>query len=259
MMRNLTIGQYYSTESLLHSLDPRVKIRFVIAFILLSLPDRSVPLFALLTVVFLAALLLSRVPLLHMLKGMRGLMIFLCACSAINLFTTYGETVADLGVLTVTREGLIKTGFVLWRLLLLLLFSSLLMYTTKPTALCDGFEKCFHLPSQVAMGITIALRFLPVLVSELDRIMKAQEARGAEFHKGSPAKRLKSLKNVIIPLFQNSVRRAGNLADAMEARCYTGRKGRTRLVPLKYGVNDFVAYRVLLTVIAAGIFFIIHF
>ena len=259
MIRHLTLGQYYSATSIIHSLDPRVKIRFVIVFILLSLPDRSLPLFGMLTVLFLSVLLLSKVPVKHMLKGMRGLFLFLTVCAAINIFTTYGETLFSIGPLTVTREGLVKFGFVLWRLLLILFFSALLMYTTSPTQLTDGFEKCFHLPANVAMGITIALRFLPVLCEELDRIMKAQELRGAQFHKGSPKKRFENLKRVIVPLFQNSINRAAGLADAMEARGYTGGKGRTKLHPLQYALRDVLAYLLLLSVLVAGIFFIIKF
>ena len=259
MMRKLTLGQYYSVDSVIHRMDPRLKIRFVLVFILLSLPDRSVPLFALLTAVFVVTVLFSRVPLWHMLLGTRGILIFLLLCSGINLFTTYGDTLLTIGPLKLTEAGLLKFGFVTWRLVLILFFSSLLMYTTRPGELTDGFEKCFHLPGSVAMGITIALRFLPVLVTELDRILKAQEARGADLHAGGPIRRLKALKTVIIPLFQNAVNRAGNLADAMEARCYTGGKGRTRLVPLKYDTRDLMGYLLLCGLIAAAGFLIIWF
>ena len=133
------------------------------------------------------------------------------------------------------------------------------MYTTTPTELTDGLEKCFAIKGNVAMGITIALRFIPVLMEELDRIMKAQEMRGAEFDKGGPVKRIKSLRTVIIPLFQNSIDRAKCLADAMDSRCYTGGKNRTKLRPLKYKKQDYIVYAILLVLLIVGIYFIIKF
>ena len=175
-------------------------------------------LFVLLSAVFMLALIMSKVSVRHMLRGMSGIIIFILICSMINLFTTYGETMIKIGAVSITYEGLLKAIFIFWRMLLIIFMSSLLMYTTTPTELTDGLEKCFALKGNVAMGITIALRFIPVLMEELDRIMKAQEMRGAQFKKGGPIRRIKSLGTVIIPLFQNSVDRAKNLADAMDAR-----------------------------------------
>ena len=259
MLKDITLGQYYSTDSLPHRLDPRLKIRATIAYIILLLLDRNVALFGMLTVVFVVTVFLSRVPLGHMIRGTRGILIVVVLCSAINIFTTPGTGGVSILGLTATSAGLIKFGFVVWRMVLMIFMSSLLMYTTTPTELTDGLEKCFHLSGNVAMGITIAMRFLSVLSQELDRIMKAQEARGASFHKGGPVKRLKAMSKVLVPLFQNSIDRAGNLGEAMDARCYTGGKGRTKLRPLVYDTKDVVGYVVVLVVMALGIYLAIKF
>lgn len=259
MLRDITIGQFYSVKSPVHELDPRVKIRFVIVFIILSLLDKNIYLFGLLTIVFMTALIVSNVPVKHMVKGMRGIIIFILICSMINIFTVYGDVLLKIGGITITAEGILKAVYVFWRMLLIIFMSSLLMYTTTPTELTDGLEKCFAIKGNVAMGITIALRFIPVLMEELDRIMKAQEMRGAEFDKGGPVKRIKSLRTVIIPLFQNSIDRAKCLADAMDSRCYTGGKKRTKLRPLKYKKQDYIVYGILLVLLIVGIYFIIKF
>ena len=259
MLKDITLGQFYSVKSPIHELDPRVKIRFVLVYIILSLLDRNLDLFGLLSIVCLTAVFLSNVPIRHMLKGMRGIILFILLCSLINSFTVYGEVLFSLGAFEVTVEGVLKSVYVFWRMLLIILMSSLLMYTTTPTELTDGLEKCFALKGNVAMGITIALRFIPVLMEELDRIMKAQEMRGAEFKKGGPIRRIKSSRTVIIPLFQNSIDRAKCLAEAMDSRCYTGGKNRTKLRPLKYTAIDGLVYILLLLLLIVGIYFIIKF
>ena len=189
MRKDITWGQYHSVDSMIHRIDPRVKIRFTIIYIILLLLDRNLPLFLFLTTVFAGVWACSRVPMRKMIRGTKGVFIFILICSILNAFTMHGTTLVKLGVLTITKEGLIKAGFVFWRMLLLILMSSLLMYTTTPTRLTDGMEKCMHLSGGVAMGITIALRFVPILFGELDRIMKAQMARGADFKKGNPVVR----------------------------------------------------------------------
>lgn len=259
MIKDITLGQYYSVNSLLHRLDPRVKIRFTIIYIILLLLDRNIMLFSFLTLVFMFAAIISRVPFAHILKGCKGLFFLVLFCSAINIFTTTGAVLWEFGSINVTREGLIKFGFVVWRVVLMMLTASIMMYTTTPTELTDGFEKCFHLSGNVAMGITIALRFVSVLFEELDRIMKAQEARGANFHSGGPVRRLKNLRNVIVPLFQNSIDRAGHLGEAMDARCYTGGKGRTKLKPLVYDGVDMISYLIITVVIIVSLFLIVKF
>lgn len=259
MLKDVTIGQYYSVDSVIHRLDPRLKIRFTIIYILLLLLDRNVILFGILSAVFFLSLFLSKVPLKHMLKGMRTIFIFVFVCSAVNIFSTPGDVLIDFGFMEITLEGIIKFGFVFWRMVLMILMSSIIMYTTTPTELTDGLEKCFRLSGNVAMGITIAMRFVSVLFEELHRIMKAQEARGADFHKGGPIKRLKAMSTVIIPLFRNSIDRASNLADAMDARCYEGGKERTKLKPLVYDLRDIVGYFVMLGVTVISVWAIIKF
>lgn len=253
MLKDVTLGQYYSKNSVIHKLDPRVKIRFTIIYIILLLLDRSIPLFGTLTVVFVATVIASKVPFKHMIKGTRSIFIIVFICSALNIFTTMGETIVKIGGITITEAGLIKFGFVFWRMMLMIFMSSIIMYTTTPTELTDGLEKCFHLSGNVAMGITIALRFVSVLFEELHRIMQAQEARGADFKSGGPIRRMKSMGTVIVPLFQNSIDRASNLGEAMDARCYTGGKERTKLKPLSYDMKDIVAYVLLLLLIALSI------
>lgn len=259
MLKDITLGQYYSADSLMHRLDPRLKIRATIAYIILLLLDRNVALFGMLTAIFVAAVICSRVPVSHMLKGCRSILVVVILCSAINIFTTPGTGGVNILGLTATTSGLIKFGFVAWRMILMIFMSSLLMYTTTPTELTDGLEKCFHLSGNVAMGITIAMRFLSVLSQELDRIMKAQEARGASFHKGGPIKRIKAMSKVLVPLFQNSIDRAANLGEAMDARCYTGGKGRTKLKPLVYDMRDVIGYVLALLVVVLGVCLAINF
>lgn len=259
MLRDVTVGQYYSKDSPVHGLDPRVKIRFTIIYILLILLDRNVPLFVGMTLVFLGELALSKVPLRYMVKGSKGIFLFVIICSAISIFTTPGTTLGKILGLTITKEGIIKFGFLVWRMMLIIFVSSLIMYTTTPTRLTDGLEKCFHLSGSVAMSITIGLRFISVLFEELDRIMKAQESRGACFGKGNPIKRLKTMKTVIVPLFSNSIERAENLGEAMDARCYTGGKDRTKLMPLRYRQEDIIAYVILLFITVGGIYLAIKF
>ncbi|MCM1082404.1 MAG: energy-coupling factor transporter transmembrane protein EcfT [Clostridium sp.] len=259
MLKDITLGQYCSADSCIHRLDPRVKIRFVIVYIIMLLIDRNLYLFGMLTVVFLISVLLSRVNFRTIVKGTRGIFIFILLCSAINIVTTAGQTLYRVGSLSVTLEGIIKFGFIFWRMMLIILMSSMLMYTTTPSELTDGLEKCFHLSGSVAMGITIALRFVSVLSGELDRILKAQYARGVDFKSGGPKARIKKIGNVIVPLFQNAIDRAGRLGDAMDARCYMGGKGRTKLNPLIYDMNDVIGYVVLLAVTAASIWLAVKF
>ncbi len=253
MLKDVTIGQYYSGESLLHKLDPRVKIRFTIIYIILLLIDRNPVLFAMLTFIFIGIKYLSRVPFSHMIRGTKGIFIFVIVCSAISIFTTPGKVIAEFFFLDITSEGIIKFGYLVWRMVLMILASSVIMYTTTPTEITDGMEKCFHLSRNTGMSITIALRFIPVLFEELDRIIKAQQARGACFDKGGPIKRIKSMKTVVIPLFQNSIDRAARLGEAMDARCYTGGKERTKLKPLSYDVTDVAAYFLIAGITFLGI------
>lgn len=259
MFRDVTVGQYYSVDSLLHRMDPRVKIRFTIIYIVLLMLDRNIFQFVLLTMVFVGVYIVSRVPIRYMLRGSKSIYVFIAVCSLINIFTTSGTILFNAGPINITLEGIIKAGFVLWRMVLLILMSSILMYTTTPSRITDGLERCFCLSGDVAMGITIALRFIPVLFGELQNIMRAQEARGATFNEGGPIRRIKALRTVVIPLFQGAIDKAGNLGDAMDARCYTGGKRRTKLNPLVYGTEDIIAYVLTLLLVTVCVWLVIKF
>lgn len=259
MLKDVTLGRYYSVDSIIHRIDPRTKIRFILLYILLILLDRNLPLYLVMTGLFILAVALSHVPFGYMLRGTRKIFVFVLIISAINMFTTMGDTVIKFGTLNITDRGLIKFGFVMWRMVLLILMGSMLMYTTKPTKLADGLEKCFHLSAGVAMGITIALRFISVLFEELDRIMVAQEARGVCFKEGGSIKRIKRYSALIIPLFQNSIDRAKNLGEALDARCYKGGKGRTKLEPLSYSHVDLFVYLILFAMVTGGVFLVIKY
>lgn len=259
MIKDITLGQYYSADSVIHKLDPRVKLRFSILYIILLLLDRNIPLFVMLTAIFVATVVISKVPVNYMIKGTKGVITLILVCSAICIFTTPGLTTYEIGILVISKEGIIKAAFVFWRMLLMLFMTSMLMYTTTPTQITDGLEKAFHLPASAAMGTTIALRFLGVLSKEMDRIMKAQISRGASFGEGGPVTRIKAMSRVIVPLFQNTIDRAANLGDAMDARCYRGGKGRTKLMPLHYEMLDFAIYIFMIVITIAGIYLTIHF
>lgn len=259
MLKDVTLGRYYSVDSLIHKIDPRTKIRFTIIYIILLLLDRNLPFYLLMSAVFVGVLLASMVPISYIVRGTKSILAVIIVCSAINIFTTMGDTLLMVGPLKITDAGLVKFGFVIWRMVLIILVSSMLMYTTKPIKLADGLEKCFRLSAGVAMGITIALRFISVLFEELDRIMMAQQARGACFNEGGVLKRTRSLKPVIVPLFQNSIDRAKNLGEALDARCYKGGKERTKLEPLKYKKIDALAYLLMIAMTIAAIWLIFKF
>ena len=242
MLKDITLGQFYSVKSPIHELDPRVKIRFVLVYIILSLLDRNLYLFGLLSIVCLTAVFLSNVPIRHILKGLRGIILFILLCSLINSFTVYGEVLFSLGAFEVTVEGVLKSVYVFWRMLLIILMSALLMYTTTPTELTDGFEKCFALKGNVAMGITIALRFIPTLLDETERIMKAQASRGVDFNHGGVFKRFRSIISLIIPLFISALERSEELANAMIVRGYDPKAKRTRYRLLRFSWRDIIAF-----------------
>ena len=245
MFKDMTLGQYYPVDSWLHRLDPRVKLLNTMVY-LASLFIAKNALGYILAAVYLFVLIaLSRIPLGYMLRGLKGILFLLLLSVAINVFFTPGEVVFSFWIFKITREGLrmaLKLGV---RLTLLLMGSSLMTYTTTPTDLTAGLEKGLHFLTvfkvpvhEVAMMMSIALRFLPVLTEELDKIRKAQMARGADFESGNLIARTKALIPVLIPLFVSAFRRAGDLATAMEARCYHGGEGRTKMKPLRYGAAD---------------------
>ncbi len=253
MLRDITLGQYYPGESLIHKLDPRIKILATFIFIIeLFLITEFIQYLWIL--LFLGmVIIISGVPLKFMLKGLQPLMIIIILTFGINIFMTKGEVLWTLGPLNITREGLHQALFMGSRLILLIIGSSVLTLTTKPIKLTDGIEKLLNpfkkigLPAhELAMMMTIALRFIPTLLEETDKIMKAQMARGADFESGNLLKRAKSLIPLLVPLFISAFRRADELAMAMEARCYRGGENRTRMHELEFHYKDIIAFLVVL-------------
>lgn len=250
MLRDITIGQYYSAESPIHKMDPRFKILASIAY-LVSLFMVDYMWSYLVVVAFIGmCIYLSKVPLGFITRGLKPIMMLIIFAFVINLFFTPAngnEPLLHIGFIKVYAEGLERAFFMAFRLILLIMGTSLLTLTTSPIELTDGIEyllnpfKRIGLPAhELAMMMTIALRFIPTLLEETDKIMKAQMARGADFESGNLVNRAKALIPLLVPLFISAFRRADELAMAMEARCYRGGEGRTRMKVLKYTRLDVV-------------------
>ena len=254
MLRDITLGQYYQTESVIHRLDPRVKLAGTLLFIISLFFFRNF-IGYLVAALFLALVIgLSHVPFRFMVKGMRAVVFLLLITVVFNLFLTPGEALVSIWKLTITKEGLATAVTMAVRLTMLIIGSSIMTLTTTPNNLTDGLEKglrplkLFKVPvHEVAMMMSIALRFIPILLEETDKIMKAQIARGADLESGNMIQKAKSMIPILVPLFVSAFRRANDLAMAMEARCYRGGEGRTKMKPLKYCREDRIAY---ITVIA---------
>lgn len=249
MLRDITLGQYYQTESVLHRLDPRTKILVTFVYIISLFLFTNIYVYALAALMLVLMIGLSHVPFKFIIRGMKSIMVLLLITVVFNLFMTKGETMVSFWKLTITYEGLRSAGFMALRLIFLILGASLMTLTTTPSQLTDGLEsvfgwlKIFKVPvHELAMMMSIALRFIPILVDETDKIMKAQLARGADFESRNLLKKAKSFIPVLVPLFVSAFRRAGDLAMAMEARCYRGGKGRTKMKPLRYKKRDVVTY-----------------
>ena len=249
VLRNVIIGQYYSADSAIHRLDPRTKISITFLFILVLFAVNSFVGFGVLAFFAGLTIMLSQVPPRMILRGLRPVLFILSFTLILHLFMTPGTVWFSLGPLTATREGVIQGLFIATRLVILITTTSLLTLTTSPIALTDGLEyllKPFSrigLPShELAMMMTIALRFIPTLLEEAEKVMKAQMARGADFASGNMFQRARSLVPLLVPLFVGAFRRADDLAMAMEARCYRGGHDRTRMRELKAQGLDYVAF-----------------
>ena len=260
MIRDITIGQYYQTDSPVHRLDPRVKLLGTLLFIVALFLYKNPAGYALGLVFLLSVIKLSHVPLKFITKGLKGIMIVLVFTVLINLFLTPGTAVVSFWKLTITYEGIGVALTMLFRLTMLIMGSSIVTLTTTPNNLTDGLEKglgflkIFRVPvGDVAMMMSIALRFIPILMEETDRIMKAQLARGADFESGNIVKKAKALVPVLVPLFVSAFRRAGDLAMAREARCYRGGDGRTKMKPLIYKKRDAMAYIILFSFVVISV------
>ena len=260
MLRDMTIGQYYPADSVIHKLDPRTKLMATMIYILSLFIFRSLAGFAAVTLGLFLVILLSKVPIGYMVKGLKAIVVILLITVIFNLFLTPGETIWSFWKLRITEEGLRNAAFMTVRLIYLILGSSILTLTTTPNQLTDGLEKSLRplnkirVPvHEIAMMMSIALRFIPILIEETDKIMKAQLARGADFESGNLVKKAKAMVPLLVPLFISAFRRANDLALAMEARCYHGGEGRTKMKPLKYKGVDGVAYLLIAAYFAAVI------
>jgi len=259
MLNNITLGQFFPGNSLLHRLDPRVKIVLLLAYIAVLFLLDSRAAYAVLTALTLVLMVVSRVPLGTQLRALKPLWWIIIFTFIMHLFSHAGTVITQVGPFAMTWEGVAQGCFISLRLILLIFMSSLLTFTTSPLKLTDALEalltpgKRFGLPAhEIAMMMTIALRFVPTLIEELDRIMKAQQSRGADFQTGSLLRRAKAIVPVLVPLFLSAFRRADELAMAMEARCYRGGEGRTQMKQLHITAIDYVsmgAFAVLLVLL----------
>ena len=253
MIRDITLGQYYPADSVLHKLDPRTKLIGTVAFIVSLFLFKNWPGYAAATAFLAAVIVLSRVPFRYMIKGLKAIIILLLITVIFNMFIVPGEVLWDFGLVKVTREGLSQAGFMAVRLIYLIIGSSIMTLTTTPNDLTDGLERVLgplklrRVPvPEIAMMMSIALRFIPILLEETDTIMKAQMARGADFENGNLIQRARNMVPLLVPLFISAFRRASDLAMAMEARCYRGGEGRTKMKPLLYEKRDYLAYALLI-------------
>lgn len=261
MIKDITIGQYLPGDSIVHKLDPRVKIAVTFIFIINLFIINNFIGYTPSFVFMISAIIISNVPFKYIYKGLKPIFVILIITALINVFLTTGTVVYKAGPFTVTREGLELAGFMILRLIFLIVGTSILTLTTSPISLTDGIENLLNplkkigVPAhELAMMMTIALRFIPTLLDETDKIMKAQMARGADFESGNIINRAKNLVPLLVPLFISSFRRADDLAMAMEARCYRGGANRTRMKQLKIEARDIGVTIVTLILVVVSIF-----
>ena len=260
MLKDITLGQFFPADTVVHRLDPRTKLLAVILYIVALFNARGVVTYVIMAAVLAACVLLSRVPFKSLTRGLKPVYIIVAFTAIMNMFFTAGTPVADVWLLRhITFEGIVSAVQMILRIVLLIMGTFLMTYTTSPIALTDGLEsllsplKKLRLPiHELAMMMSIALRFIPTLIEETDKIMSAQKARGADFETGNIFQRAKALVPILVPLFVSAFRRADELATAMECRCYHGGEGRTALRVLHMRSADWVAL-LLFAALAAGI------
>lgn len=266
MLSNITLGQYFPGDSFLHRMDPRAKITATTLFIIAIFIANSAITYGIISAFVLFVIALSKLPARLLWHAVKPLWIIIVFTMAIHVFTTPGEEIFSWRFLHITNEGLVQGGLLTARLVFLIIFSSLLTFTTSPIVLTDGIEQILNpfkrigVPAhELAMMMTIALRFIPTLLEETDRIMKAQEARGADFTTGGVLKRAKSMIPILVPLFISAFRRADELATAMEARCYRGGENRTRMRELSYSTRDYIGVGavIIVTIVIIALRFIL--
>ena len=259
MLKDITLGQFFPGHSAIHRMDPRTKLILTMVYIVALFVAQNWISYSLMLVFLLVCIKISSIPPKSIVRGMKPLVFILIFTAILNIFYTDGGVeLVRLGSLAITTEGLKRAFFMIWRILMLISGTFLLTYTTSPISLTDGLEsllsplKKLHVPvHELAMMMSIALRFIPTLIEETDKIMSAQKARGADFETGSIIQRAKALVPILVPLFISAFRRAYEMATAMECRCYQGGEGRTKLKLLRFKRGDLVAFGVCACLMAA--------
>lgn len=261
MFKDITMGQYYPANSLVHKLDPRTKLLFTLIYIIFLFVANNLWGYAAALIMLVTAIILSKIPVGYLLKGLKAIFLIIILTVVLNMFMTAGTPLWSWGPLTITREGVERAGFLALRLILLITATNLMTLTTSPIDLTDGMERGFRwIPfirkyaHEISMMMSIALRFIPTLMEETEKIINAQKARGADFETGGLIAKGKALVPILVPLFISAFRRADELATAMEARCYRGGENRTRMKELKYKARDHVTFVVMLLFCGAIIY-----
>ena len=266
MLKDITLGQYFPGTTVAHKLDPRTKILLVVLYIVALFCAKGVAGYALMALCLAVCVRISKVGVKQLVRGLKPVLFIIIFTGILNLFFTPGDRyLVEIGFLRISDTGLKNAVFMVLRIMLLIMGTFLLTYTTSPISLTDGLErllnglKRFHVPvHELAMMMSIALRFIPTLIEETDKIMSAQKARGADFESGNIIQKAKALIPILVPLFISAFRRADELATAMECRCYHGGEGRTKLHVLKYERRDYIAL-ILGVLVVAVIFVLRHF
>ena len=260
MLKDITIGQYFPGTTPIHKMDPRTKILSVILYIVALFTCKGIVAYALTLVYLVAAVRISKIKLKTILKGVKPVIFIIVFTAILNMFYTQGNVLVQVWRFKITDNGIKNAILMVARIIMLITGTFLLTYTTSPITLTDGLErllgplKKIHVPvHELAMMMSIALRFIPTLIEETDKIMSAQKARGADFETGNLMQKAKALVPILVPLFVSAFRRADELATAMECRCYTGGQGRTRMTPLVWQRRDTIGLAVSLALLAGVI------
>lgn len=267
MLKDITLGQFFPGNTVVHRLDPRTKLLLMITYITALFLARGFALYGFMFVILVTCLILSRIKPRAVLRGLKPVFIIICFTVILNVFFVQGETVLfQYRAIVVTQEGLTNAAFMAARFMMLIISTFLLTYTTSPITLTDGLErmlsplKKIRLPvHEFSMMMSIALRMIPTFIEETDKIMSAQKSRGADFETGGLLKRAKAILPIIIPLFISAFRRAEELATAMESRCYNGGDGRTKMKVLRFSRRDFIAFLLGAIVVAVVVLYRVYF